>query len=99
MTRRHTLSQARTLEAPHMHGSRVASRSPPHELLHAHHFQRTVEQRALTIGKSIEDREVIIVRAGEVVLDDGFPLRTDQPVLLVKAVLLLASDCGVERRI
>src|SRR3954470_24851985 len=73
------------------HASRLtphASRLTPHASLHAHHSQRSLEQRARRIGEPVEDGEVIVLGTRKIVFHRSFPAAPDQCVLLMKAGLL-----------
>src|SRR4029077_820481 len=64
-----------------------------------HHLQGSLEQRAVRVRERVQDREVVIVGASKLARHALAPVLLNELMLLMKPLLLLATNCKVQRRI
>src|SRR5215471_19555124 len=67
--------------------------------LQTHHLHCASEQRAAGRGQAVENGEVVVLRADEIVFDHRLPLFAEQLVLLMETLLLLAAHRRIQRGI
>ena len=62
-----------------------------------HHLQGPLKQRAVRIRERIQDREVVVVGASKLTRHALAPVLLNELMLLMKSLLLLATNRKVQR--